>query len=408
METLLPSNAAEAGQAIAWAVAEKKKLALTGHGTKAKFGRPIQADFKLDLSRLSGIVEYEPAELVLTVKPGTRVDEIEKLLASSRQMLAFEPPDWGPLWGGPSARGSIGGLIAVNGSGPRRFKAGALRDHLLGLSGITGRGEAIRAGAKVVKNVTGYDLPKLITGAFGTLMALTEVTLKVLPMPEKTRTLLLFGLSDEAAIRAMSLAAQSPQDVSGLAHLPKEAAAKSGVGYIAKAGKAVTAFRLEGTDISVNARLRALRDLLKDQGEQEELHSMNSAWLWRELRDGALLALPLERPLWRVSLAPTDGAAFVAALRGQIPEAEVVYDWAGGLVWLGLPARTSDGGAALLRGALAAFGGHATLLRAEESVRAATPVFQPQAEALQALSLRVKESFDPLHIFNRGRMWAEI
>lgn len=406
-ETFIPSGTTDVADLIKWAAAEGKPLSLHGHRSKAGLGRPAQTEYALDIGRISGILDYEPAELVLTLRPGTLVSDVEKLLGSSNQMLAFEPPDYGPLYGGPAARGTIGGAIGCNLAGPRRFKAGAVRDHLLGFAGVSGRGEIFKAGAKVVKNVTGYDLPKLVCGAYGTLVALTEVTLKVLPAPEKTRTVLIFGLDDAKAIQALSAAATSPHEVAGLAHLPAGIAAQSGVAYVAGAKAAVTAIRIEGTDVSVKARCQALRDLLGSFGAPlEELHSMNSAWLWREIRDVAAFVLPQDRVLWRLSVAPTNGPVVTAAIAQAQPEAQFFYDWAGGLVWLTLPP-AEDAHAALVRGAVAEHGGgHATLIRADAATRAAVPVFQPQPEALAALSRRVKESFDPMNILNPGRMVA--
>lgn len=402
-ETFIPSGTTDVAELIKWAAAESKPLSLQGHRSKAGLGRPAQTEYALDISRLSGILDYEPAELVLTLRPGTLVSDVEKLLSARNQMLAFEPPDYGPLWGGPASRGTIGGAIGCNLAGPRRFKAGAVRDHLLGFTAVSGRGEIFKAGAKVVKNVTGYDLPKLVCGAFGTLVALTEVTVKVLPAPEKTRTVLVFGLDDARAIQALSAAATSPHEVAGLAHLPVAVAAQSGVAYVAKAGTGVTAVRIEGTDISVKARCEALRELLGGFGQLEELHSMNSAWLWREIRDVAAFALPQDRVLWRISTAPMSGPQVTAEIAKAQADARFFYDWAGGLVWLTLPP-AEDAHAALVRGAVAPHGGHATLFRADTATRAAVPVFQPQPDALAALSRRVKESFDPMNILNPGRM----
>lgn len=405
-ETFLPAGTTDVVDAIRWAAAEGKPLDLHGHRSKAQLGHPVQTAYGLDMSRLHGVLDYEPAELTLTLRPGSLVSDIEKLLAGSNQMLAFEPPDLGPLWGGPSHRGTMGGAVSCNLAGPRRFKAGAARDHLLGFTAVSGRGEIFRAGGKVVKNVTGYDLPKLVCGAYGTLAALTEITVKVLPAPEKTRTVLVFGLSDESAAQALSAAAQSPYEVSGLAHLPAPVAAQSGVAYVAKSGMSVTAIRIEGTDVSVKARCEAIRDLLKDYGALEELHSMNSSWLWREIRDAACFVLPQDNPLWRISVAPMAGHQVTAAIAREAPEAQFFYDWAGGLVWLMLYPH-EDAGAELVRRAVAqAGGGHATLIRAPQAVRAAVPVFQPQPDALAALSRRVKESFDPMNILNPGRMVA--
>ncbi|WP_370151794.1 glycolate oxidase subunit GlcE [Ferrovibrio sp.] len=405
-ETFIPAGNSDVADVIRWAAAENKPLDLHGHRSKAGLGRPARHEYALDVGRLAGVLEYEPAELIVTLRPGTQVSNLEKQLAAAGQMLAFEPPDYGPLWGQPAGRGTMGGAIGCNLAGPRRFKAGAMRDHLLGFTAVSGRGEIFRAGAKVVKNVTGYDLPKLVCGAFGTLVALTEVTVKVLPAPEKTRTLLVFGLDDTGAAAAMAAAATSPHEVSGLAHLPAGIAARSGVGYVGQSGRAVTALRIEGTDISVTARCQALRDLLGGFGELEELHSMNSAWLWREIRDAACFVLPQDRVLWRLSVAPMAGAAVTAAIAQAVPEAEWYFDWAGGLVWLSLPP-AGDAHADTVRNAVAASGGgHATLIRADAAARAVVPVFQPQPAALAALAARVKQSFDPANILNPGRMAA--
>lgn len=406
-ETFIPAGTTDVVDVIRWAAAEGKPLDLHGRRSKAGFGRPAQTEYALDLGRLAGVLDYEPAELIVTLRPGTLLADLEKQLAAASQMLAFEPPDFGPLWGQPAGRGTLGGAIGCNLAGPRRFKAGAMRDHLLGFTAVSGRGEIFKAGGKVVKNVTGYDLPKLVCGAFGTLVALTEVTVKVLPAPEKTRTVLVFGLDDEQAVRALAAAAASPNEVSGLAHLPAGIAARSGVGYVAQAGRAVTALRIEGTDISVAARCRALRDLLQSHGALEELHSMNSAWLWRELRDAACFVLPQERVLWRLSVAPTAGPAVTAVIAQAVPGAEWFYDWAGGLVWLSLPP-SADADAAIVRGAVETHGGHATLIRADAATRAAVPVFEPQPPALMALSARVKAAFDPMNILNPGRMVAGV
>ncbi len=228
-ETIKPRTAAEVLDAVAWAASSETPLELIGRGSKRALGRPFQAAYALDLSDLKGIGAYEPEELVMTALPGTPLAEIERAVAERRQMLAFEPMDLGPLLGVPAGSGSIGGVFAANLSGPRRIKAGAARDHLLGFHGVSGRGEAYKAGGRVVKNVTGYDLAKLITGSFGTLSALTEITFKVLPLPEKARTVLVLGLDDARAIQAMTEALASPHEVASAAHLPAALAGGSAV-----------------------------------------------------------------------------------------------------------------------------------------------------------------------------------
>ncbi len=397
-----PAEHGEVEKLVAWAVSEDAPLELVGAGSKRGLGRPVQAANTLDLSGLTGVSMYEPEELVLTAGPGTPMREIETLLAAQNQALAFEPPDYGSLFG-MSVGGTLGGVVAGNLSGPRRIKAGAVRDHVLGLRAVSGRGETFKTGGRVVKNVTGYDLCKLMTGSFGTLAALTELTVKVLPAPELVRTVLVFGLENEAAIRAMSAALGGSHEVSGAVHLPATASARSSVSYICGAGQAVTALRIEGVRPSVLARCGALRDELASFGTMEELHSDNSRTLWQEIRDGRLL--PASGSLWRVSVPPTDGASLSERIRSTTG-AEIMFEWGGGLIWAALDADTThdDAGATAIRGALTS--GHATLFRAAENVRASVDVFQPQAQPVSALSARVKNAFDPHGILNPGRMYA--
>ena len=219
-DPLKPRDAKDVEDAVQWALGAGKALEIVGQGTKRAIGRPAQSDLTLDLSGLSGVTLYEPEELVLSARAGTPLAEIEALVASTGQQLAFEPMDYGPLLGGAAGRGTIGGVLAANLSGPRRIKAGAARDHFLGFSAVSGRGETFKSGGRVVKNVTGYDLCKLMAGSWGTLAAMTEVTIKVLPQPETESTVIVRGLDDEAAMRAMTAAMGLPCDVSGAAHLP--------------------------------------------------------------------------------------------------------------------------------------------------------------------------------------------
>jgi len=409
-ETFRPETAEQLQEAVAWAVAEKRPLEVLGQGSKRGWGRPVEAALRLETGGLTGITLYEPEELVLSARAGTPLAEIRAALAEKRQALAFEPGDWAPLWGGEPGAGTIGGLVACNLAGPRRIRQGAARDHFLGFSAATGRGETVKSGGRVVKNVTGYDLSKLLCGSFGTLAVMSEVTLKVLPVAEKTRTVLVLGLDDAAAVRALSAALGSPHEVSGAAHLPAEVAAASGVSYVAQAGGAggaVTAVRVEGPGPSVEARCAGLRRALAAFGETEELHSMNSAGLWRELADLTPFAARPELALWRVSVAPTAGPGVAATVLAERPGLHL-YDWGGGLVWLGLATEDDAGEAAVRTAVAAAGGGHATLLRAPEALRATLPVFQPQPPALAALSARLKRAFDPESLLNRGRIYAEV
>jgi len=379
---LKPETEAELSEMITAAPAP---LEIVGHGTKRHLGRPVLAGATLDMSAFSGIIAYEPEELILDVGAATPLAEIERMLAERGQQLAFEPPDWSALLGAQGS-GTVGGLVACNLSGPRRLKAGAARDHILGIHGVTGAGNVFKAGARVVKNVTGYDMPKLLTGSYGTLAALTSLILKVLPAPESEETVVLTGLDDDQAVEAMSLAMQSACEISSAAYVPGE-----GV-YL----------RLEGIAPSVSYRRDQLGKVLK-RGI-EVMATKSSTAKWRAIRDGAIFIDNPRHPLWRISVAPSIAPGMIRVLKDRF-DIRYLFDWAGGLVWLEVPP-SDDAAQALVRSSFAA--GHATLIRAPESTRAAIDVFQPQAAALAALSGRVKKAFDPRHILNPGRMYRGI
>jgi glycolate oxidase FAD binding subunit len=408
-DTLRARDAKDVEAAVQWLLAEGKAAEIVGHGSKRAIGRPAQTDLTLDLSGLSGVTLYEPEELVLSAKAGTPLAEIEALVAAKGQQLAFEPMDCAAVLGGTAGRGTIGGVLAANLAGPRRFKAGAARDHLLGFSAVSGRGESFKSGGRVVKNVTGYDLCKLIAGSWGTLAAMTEVTLKVLPAPETEETVLVCGLAPEQAVAAMTTAMGSACDLSGAAHLPAGVAARLPAGSAASAGGAVTALRLEGFAPSVSHRRRLVEVMMSPLGEVMTIDASASRALWTAVRDVTPFAAGRhggEGALWRISTAPSRGAELGALIAGKA-EGEMLYDWAGGLIWLALAAR--DGAAAsLVRQAVAATGGHATLIRAPAAVRAAAQVFSPQDAAVAALTKRIKASFDPSGVLNPGRMWAGV
>lgn len=399
MTTFTPTTAAEVLDAVAWAAAEEQPLEIVGHGSKRAIGRPLQTEHTLDLSRLSGVTLYEPEELVLSAKAGTPLAEIEGLLAAHGQQLAFEPMDYGPLLGRRAGHGTIGGMLAANLSGPRRIKAGAARDHILGIHAVSGRGEAFKSGGRVVKNVTGYDLSKVLAGSWGTLAAVTDVTFKVLPAAQEETTLALRGLLDEQAATAMAAALGSSAEVSSAAHLPEGVAGGMLGGSLG--GEPATVLRVEGFGPSVAYRVDLLKGLFRGASSIDEIGADRSRELWREIRDCIPFADGTDKPVWRVSVAPSAGHQLALALRMQAP-ATVFYDWQGGLVWIRMEGGEPE--ADLLRSLLGRIGGHATLVRAAAPVRAAVPVFQQQAAALAALSARLRAEFDPKGILNPGRM----
>jgi glycolate oxidase FAD binding subunit len=389
---LLPTSEEEAALAIVAARAERRPLSIAGGNTRAGLGRPAQAQGAISTTALTGITLYEPAELVIAARAGTPLAEVEQRLAERGQALPFEPMDHRTLLG-TSGEPTIGAVAACNISGPRRIAAGAARDSLIGVRLVNGCGEIIKSGGRVMKNVTGLDLVKLVCGAYGTLGLLTEVTFRVLPRPEREATLVLEGLADAPAIAALTQALGSPYEVTGAAHLP------AGLG----AGTARTLLRLEGFWASVEHRLGELTKLLWDRRTQT-LDGEASRTLWRDVRDVAFLAEPRSEAVWRISVAPTRGPEVVAKLR---PAGRHFYDWGGGLVWLACEA-SGDAGAAAIRAAVASLGGHATLVRAPADVRAAVDVFEPLAAPLMKLTAGIKASFDPDGILNPGRMYAGV
>jgi glycolate oxidase FAD binding subunit len=328
------------------------------------------------------------------------------LIDSKNQQFAFEPVDTAPLLGASGA-GTIGGMIAAGLAGPRRVKAGGARDHLLGAHAVSGFGDSFKTGGKVVKNVTGYDLCKLLAGSWGTLAVMTEVTLKVMPKGEAERTLVLRGLDHLAANKAMTAALGSPYDVSGAAHVPGSAlwAEVAGLDAVGSPREAVTLIRLEGILASASHRAASLSDALKPFVTTQVIEDAASAAAWSAIRDVLPFAAggPLGAwPVWRIICPPASGGALGQALTRETG-GEVIYDWGGGLIWAALPPK-GDAQAALVRQRVEAASGHATLLRASEAVRRQVDVFQPQAAGVRALSERVRNSFDPRTILNRGRM----
>jgi glycolate oxidase FAD binding subunit len=405
MDTQKVRDAADVEQVVRAAIASDQPLEIIGHGSKRQIGQPMATNAVLDLSALNAVIAYEPNELIITVQAGAPLADVQSLIDSRNQQFAFEPVNTAGLLGGP-AIGTIGGMIGAGLAGPRRIKAGGARDHLLGAHAVSGFGDSFKTGGKVVKNVTGYDLCKLLAGSWGTLAVMTEVTLKVMPKPESERTLVLRSLDAVTANRAMTAALGSPFDVSGAAHLPHSALrAESTLSGLGSPGQAVTLLRLEGIAASAVHRAGSLRQALAPFGAIEILEDAASAAIWSSLRDvqpfaadGALGAWPV----WRIVCPPAAGGALGERL-ARDTGGDVIYDWGGGLIWAALPP-TPDAQAALLRQRVDAAGGHATLIRASEEVRGKVDVFHPQPGGLAALSERVRASFDPRNILNRGRL----
>ena len=389
-----PRDEDEASKIIADAAATSQKLAVGGADTKAALGRPMNVDVRLSSVAMTGVTLYEPAELVIAARSGTPVSEVIRVLAEKGQELPFEPMDYRPLLG-TRMEPTIGAVAAMNISGPRRIMAGAARDSLIGVRAVNGRGEVVKSGGRVMKNVTGLDLVKLLAGSWGTLGFLTEVTFKILPKTERMATLLWRGLDERRAIAALSNALGSPFDITGAAHLPTP-----------DVKGARTLIRLEGFSVSVDYRLGEVRRLLKNLGAADILEGRGAEILWQSVRDATVLPDQPERAVWRISTAPSKGPDLVAQIARSL-DAQWFYDWGGGLVWMATKP-DGDAGAAIIRDATLAFGGHATLVRAPDGIRAVVDVFEPQSEPVMTLQRGIKKSFDPAGILNPGRMYAGV
>lgn len=377
-----PTNEDELVGLISDVAARGARCELRGGGTKAAMGAHREAEI-IDMRSFAGVVDYDPPELVLTVRAGTPLREVQDLVAGEGQMLAFAPFDHAPLLGGQFGHATIGGVVAAGVAGSQRLASGSARDHLLGFTAVSGRGERFVGGAKVVKNVTGYDLSKLMAGSWGRLAAMTELTLKVLPRPRVVRTMAVEGLEHERACRAMSCAMGSSAEIAAAAHLPTECGRS-----------ALTVFRLQGFGPSVEARCAALPDILRHHGTVMPVPEGDAAELWSSIE----LATPLVDAaiLWRVHLPPSRAPAVIDQFAPL--GARWLLDWAGGLIWLAY-----DGDPADIRKAAANAGGHAMLVRAPSAVRAAVPMQHPRAPGVAAIEWKVRRAFDPAGIFETGR-----
>ncbi|MFZ0208632.1 MAG: FAD-binding protein [Roseiarcus sp.] len=391
LDALAPADEAEAAEIVRGR--GRGALDIVGGGSRAGLGRPPEGALRLSTARLQGIVFHEPAEMVLRARAGTTLAAIEASLAAHNQILPFEPMDPRTLYG-TAGEPTVGGLVATALSGPRRISAGAVRDSLIGLRLVNGRAEVVFSGGRVMKNVTGLDLVKINCGAHGTLGLILEATFKLLPRPEAEATIVIRRLDDAAATAAMTAALGSPFAVSGAATI------HAGMGREFSR----TLIRIEGFQDSVDYRTEKLIALLADFGAKHALTGEESQRIWRAVRDVEFLAEPRERAIWRVSLKPSAGAGFLARL-GAVAR-DSLLDWGGGLVWVSTD--PTEAAALAVRACLAGLGGHATLMRGPDPLRARVDVFERLSPVLARLTRGVKASFDPEGIFNAGRMYAGI
>ncbi len=398
MSTLAPPDEAALADIVRQAYETRAPLAVRGGGTLENMLRPVQAAQTVRMDCCTGITLQSPQELVIAARAGTTLRDLQAALAADHQHIIAEPPDYARLMGA-SGTPTLGGVVASNLSGPRRIAAGAMRDHVLGVRAVNGTGDVIVSGGRVLKNVTGLDLCKLLAGSHGTLAVLTEITLKVLPAAESSASVVLRGVGPEAAVAALSAALGSPFGVSGAAYLPASAAAQLGeTAPIALA-------RIEDFATSVTYRADRLRSLLAPFADTIDIwQQASSTAAWAAIRDADVLAAAPDDAVWRVSVRPSCGPQVLAAARAA--GGDGYLDWGGGLLLLAGPATPAMHGA--IMDAARAAGGVWTLLRAPAPLRAEVPVIPPEAPALAALTRRVKAAMDPGGILNPGRLFAGV
>ncbi len=404
-EILRPLHEEQIADIIKEANANDIPLNIIGNGSKKSVGRPSTAAQSISMDRLRSITLFQPNEMVISALAGTPVSFIEHRLSHENMELAFEPLDLGPALGQIAGQSTIGSVFATNISGPKRIRNGAARDHLIGIRGINGRGESFKSGGRVMKNVTGYDLVRGLCGSWGTLAIMTEVTMKVVPKAEESRTLFIEGLDDDLAINALCAAMATPFEVSGTTHLQKEFVSRLHNPEFNQLNNAITAIRIESFPSSVSYRAKRLKKELSPFGNIYELDDTRSRAFWDEMRNLSYLE-GHDDPVWRISVAPRDGAKLISILSHDM-DCRAAYDWSGGLIWLEVD-QSSDASASDIRRVIARLGGHATLIRATEETRASINVFHPLEHTQNIITRAIKKQFDPKGILNPGRMYAGV
>ncbi|MFY9239188.1 MAG: glycolate oxidase subunit GlcE [Roseovarius sp.] len=379
-----PTTESAIREAVRDAAAQKKALRIAAGGTRSGIGQTVENAALLDVSGNTGIELYEPGSMTMVARAGTPMSEITQALAVENQMLAFEPMDHRPLMD-TQGEPTLGGVVACNVSGPRRFLAGACRDHLLGVRFIDGQGRLIKNGGRVMKNVTGLDLAKLMCGSFGTLGVISEVALKVLPRPERSASLQVSGLDEEQAVRLFCKALGTPYEVNGAAY-------QNGIAML----------RVEGLEAQVAYRISSLQALFPKLA-MSILEGAVHDDLWTGLRDLHIFS-GSDDAVWKLSVKPTDASAIVSHVKRKLA-ARAVLDQGGGTIWVAVPS-DAPGQGETIRSALKSLGGHATLVRGSEELRHSMSVFQPQANRLTAISKALRQQFDPSGILNPGLMAA--
>lgn len=404
MQVLRPTSLGELQQTVAEAYQKHLRIEIIGQGSKRGLGHAVEADIRLETSALAGIEFYEPEELTLRVKAGTPLKQVIELIAACGQQLAFEPAFWGGVYGQDNESATVGGLVACNACGPRRVIAGSVRDALMGIEVVSGYGEIFHSGGRVMKNVTGFDLVKLMCGAHGTLGVLHSLTLQTVPVADSIQSVVFSGLSAERAGLLMRRALGSDLMVTAAAYLPTGFSRQLDL----SAQQSTTLLRIEGPASAIQPRLQRLRKLVDQQdlpGEFESLAEDQAAGRWQAIRDLTFFHHD-QRSLFKISLPSDRGPELLSNLT-QDGQADAFLDWGGSLLWLAVD-ELDAAKAEKIRHQVAQAGGHATLFRCSPELSQQIAFTHPQPAALTALSQRVRSNFDPRAILNPGRIWPAL
>ena len=383
----------------------KKNIPLEISGLKSKknIGRNFQSEKTLDMSSYSGIIEYKPEELYIKVKAGTPLKEIQDELEKHNQQLAFEPTDFGPLFLGKKNEGTIGGVISCNFSGTRRFKVGSARDHVLGFQGVNGKGEIIKSGGTVVKNVTGYDLSKLLSGSFGTLAVLTEISVKVLPKPSRNKTLVIYNPHLRKALDYLTLALSSSSDPSGGVFYPEYFRNQFTFNDLTTEGP-ITAIRIEGTKDAVDHRIKKLCTELNLQNNEVSILEPEQSNIFWERTKSLKVFLGLKSNLLRLVLPAAETLEVINKFKTY--DIKYFIDWGGSLIWVQLE-KISSKVLIEIKEIVKKASGYLTVIKIEENLKASVDIFTIDPVKYK-ISEKIKKSFDPKRILNPGKMYSGI
>lgn len=398
-----PNSENEISEFVKFCNQKNIPIEIKGSGSKSNIGRNFQSEKTIDLSGYSGIIKYEPEELYIKVKSGTPINEISRELEKHNQQLAFEPTDFGYIFNGKSNPGTIGGTMACNFSGPRRFKSGSVRDHVLGVKIITGRGDSVKSGGTVVKNVTGYDLSKIITGSYGTLAVISEISIKVLPKPPSIKSLIIHNAQLKKSLDYLNIALSSSSDISGAVFYPEYFNEKFKLNDLVNKGP-LTALRVEGVSSSIDDRVQKLIDelgLLRD--EINFLNDEQSRIFWSNTRDLKVFS-NTDKNLIRIVTPPSETLNIINSLKKI--SSRYFIDWGGNLIWMEIEKIN----ASIIKDInimTDKANGYFTIIKLDDSLKAGLDVFKIDPIKFK-ISEKIKKSFDPKRILNPGKMYSGI